>query len=121
MKRLILLITILFTAEVTCINLMAKTPSADYDPIEWENKNDPICRSIFPISGYVDGHIITIHLYESPSEATVRIIDERGTIIYENVYDNPQPLVIEVEASATGSYEITVEYDGKAFVGHFVL
>lgn len=88
-------------------------------PIDWKEGGPG--RSISPISGYVDGHIITIHLYESPSEATVRIIDERGTIVYENVYDNPQPLVIDVEASATGSYEITVEYDGKAFVGHFVL
>lgn len=120
MKQLTLLIVLWLIIGMTGTDLMAKTQRQDYNPIEWE-KGDKGGRSLLPISGYVEEGIVTIYLYESPTEATVRIVDESGSAVYENGYANPETLVIEMDGQSTGSYRITVEYEGKVFYGSFLL
>lgn len=113
-KVMTLLSVILLSMTYYC----GSATAGDYkDQINWE-KVGPT-RSIFPISGYVEEGIVTIYLYESPAEATVRIVDESGCTVYENGYVDPETLVIGMDGQAAGSYRITVEYDGKVFYGTF--
>lgn len=113
-KVMTLLSVILLSMTYYC----GSATAGDYkDEIDWEEGGPG--RSIFPISGYVEEGIVTIYLYESPTEATVRIVDESGSAVYENGYANPETLVIGMDGQAAGSYRITVEYDGKVFFGNF--
>lgn len=121
MKQLILLVALWAITSIAGTDLMAKTQSKDYNPIEWKNKENPEngLRSLLPISGYIENGIITIYLYESPTEATVRIQGESGSIVYDSVYADPSTIVIDLADNANRVYQITVEYEENAFIGTF--
>ena len=101
-------------------SIFGKTTGEHKDQIEWEfySKNN---RSLLPITGYIEDGFVTICLYESPATAWVSITDKSGNTVYECSYTDMSQETIDLSTLESGAYEIVVEYNGKGFVGHFVL
>lgn len=103
-------------------SIFGKTTGEHKDQIEWDiYSNDKKDRSLLPITGYIEDGFVTIYLYESPATAWVSITDKSGNTVYECSYTDMSQETIDLSTLESGAYEIVVEYNGKGFVGHFVL
>lgn len=123
MKQLAALIVFWIVISLMSTNILASTPTNNHELIEWKNKelSGTGGRSIDLIFGYVEKDIVSIYLYESPTKATVSIVAESGSIVYENTYDSPKNIEIDMNNEATGSYEVRVTYSGKMYIGTFLI
>lgn len=123
MRRLLLLFCLLLFGTVFYGgSILGKTTGEYQDQIEWKEENQNRGnRSLLPITGYIEDGFVTICLYESPATAWVSITDKSGNTVYECSYMDMSQETIDLSTLESGAYEIVVEYNGKGFVGHFVL
>lgn len=122
MRKLLLLSIVLLGTVFYNSNIWGKTTGENKEQIKWKDVNpDENIRSLLPISGYIENHSLTIYLYESPETTLISIYDISENIVYESIYTDMSQETIDLSTLESGAYEIVVEYNGKGFVGDFVL
>ena len=122
MRKLLLLSIVLLGTVFYNSNILGKTTGENKEQIKWKDVNpDGNIRSLLPISGYIENHSLTIYLYESPETTLISIYDISENIVYESIYTDMSQETIDLSTLESGAYEIVVEYNGKGFVGDFVL
>lgn len=122
MRKLLLFSLLLLGTVFYDGSIFGKTTGEHKDQIKWEDTDQKkVERSLLPITGYIEDGFVTICLYESPATAWVSITDKYGNTVYECSYTDMSQETIDLSTLESGAYEIVVEYNGKGFVGHFVL
>lgn len=76
-------------------------------------------RSIIPVRAWVDGKTVYVSFLENPEVAQITIVSKDSSFLIEEVYSSPQTISIPLESS--GTFQIEIDYEEKAFVGNFVL